>query len=164
MGPNPLWLLEDLSGHLHLQPGMRVLDLGSGMGGTSAQAWAERAGVELMVFGSTTARSVPDGFPVERAQRQLADFIQMCADLTEPRQLQIALEPQNYTDTKWLHTVPEALLGSSTHEEGPTTTLVTTARTHPSADIALPARGAGRHLVADASPPLSARTHSGVRW
>ncbi len=68
-----------------------------------------RAGVEIMVFGSGTARSVPDGFPVERANVQLAEFIRMCADLAEPRQLQIALEPQNYTDTKWLHTVPEAL-------------------------------------------------------
>jgi SAM-dependent methyltransferase len=35
MGPNPLWLLEDLAQDLDLRPGMRVLDLGSGMGGTS---------------------------------------------------------------------------------------------------------------------------------
>ncbi|MDP4511525.1 SAM-dependent methyltransferase [Nonomuraea turcica] len=35
MGPNPLWLLEDLSRDLDLKPGMRVLDLGSGMGATS---------------------------------------------------------------------------------------------------------------------------------
>jgi len=32
MGPNPLWLLEDLSRDLDFQPGMRVLDLGSGKG------------------------------------------------------------------------------------------------------------------------------------
>jgi sugar phosphate isomerase/epimerase len=69
----------------------------------------QRAGIELMVFGSGTARSVPDGFPLERAQSQLVEFIQMCADLAEPRQLRLALEPQNYTDTTWLHTVPEAL-------------------------------------------------------
>ncbi|GAB3403720.1 SAM-dependent methyltransferase [Flindersiella endophytica] len=35
MGPNPLWLLEDLAGDLDLRPGMRVLDLGSGKGATS---------------------------------------------------------------------------------------------------------------------------------
>jgi SAM-dependent methyltransferase len=35
MGPNPLWLLEGLSRDLDLKPGMRVLDLGSGMGATS---------------------------------------------------------------------------------------------------------------------------------
>ncbi|MFB9399791.1 SAM-dependent methyltransferase [Streptomyces echinatus] len=35
MGPNPLWLLEDLSQNFDLRPGMRVLDLGSGKGATS---------------------------------------------------------------------------------------------------------------------------------
>ncbi|RZU14299.1 methyltransferase family protein [Kribbella rubisoli] len=48
MGPNPLWLLEDLARELDLRPGMRVLDLGSGKGATSvflakeygAQVWA----------------------------------------------------------------------------------------------------------------------------
>lgn len=35
MGPNPLWLLEDLSTDLDLRPGMRVLDLGCGKGLTS---------------------------------------------------------------------------------------------------------------------------------
>ncbi len=35
MGPNPLWLLEELCGHLELKPGMKVLDLGCGQGLTS---------------------------------------------------------------------------------------------------------------------------------
>lgn len=35
MGPHPLWLLEDLADDLDLRPGMRVLDLGSGLGATS---------------------------------------------------------------------------------------------------------------------------------
>ena len=35
MGPNPLWLLEDLAEHLDLQRGMRVLDLGCGRAMTS---------------------------------------------------------------------------------------------------------------------------------
>lgn len=35
MGPHPLWLLEDLANDLDLRPGMRVLDLGSGLGATS---------------------------------------------------------------------------------------------------------------------------------
>ncbi|MFD3333825.1 SAM-dependent methyltransferase [Streptomyces sp. NPDC058700] len=35
MGPNPLWMLEDLAQDLDLRPGMRILDLGSGKGATS---------------------------------------------------------------------------------------------------------------------------------
>ena len=35
MGPNPLWLLEEICEHLDLQPGMRVLDMGCGKGLTS---------------------------------------------------------------------------------------------------------------------------------
>ncbi|MCL1803611.1 MAG: methyltransferase domain-containing protein [Eubacteriaceae bacterium] len=35
MGPNPLWLIEDLCEHLSLKPGMKVLDLGCGKGLTS---------------------------------------------------------------------------------------------------------------------------------
>jgi cyclopropane fatty-acyl-phospholipid synthase-like methyltransferase len=35
MGPNPLWLLEDVCEHLDLRPGMKVLDMGCGKGCTS---------------------------------------------------------------------------------------------------------------------------------
>ena len=35
MGPNPLWLLEELCEHLELKPGMKVLDMGCGKGITS---------------------------------------------------------------------------------------------------------------------------------
>ncbi|MDR1701447.1 MAG: methyltransferase domain-containing protein [Sporomusaceae bacterium] len=35
MGPNPLWLLEDICAHLDLRPGMKVLDMGCGKGITS---------------------------------------------------------------------------------------------------------------------------------
>ena len=47
MGPNPLWLLEDLSQDLDLRPGMRVLDLGSGKGATSVFL-AREFGVEVV--------------------------------------------------------------------------------------------------------------------
>jgi len=35
MGPNPLWLLEELCEHMSLTPGMKVLDMGCGKGLTS---------------------------------------------------------------------------------------------------------------------------------
>ncbi len=47
MGPNPLWLLEDLCGDLDLRAGMRVLDLGSGRGATSVFL-AREFGVEVL--------------------------------------------------------------------------------------------------------------------
>lgn len=47
MGPNPLWLLEDLCRDLDLRPGMRVLDLGSGRGATSVFL-ARELGVEVV--------------------------------------------------------------------------------------------------------------------
>ncbi|MEU9647887.1 methyltransferase domain-containing protein [Streptomyces sp. NPDC048110] len=47
MGPNPLWLLEDLAHDLDLRPGMRVLDLGSGKGATSVFLAGEY-GVEVV--------------------------------------------------------------------------------------------------------------------
>lgn len=46
MGPNPLWLLEDLLRDLKLDPGMRVLDLGAGFGATSVFL-ARELGVEV---------------------------------------------------------------------------------------------------------------------
>lgn len=47
MGPHPLWLLEDLARDLELRPGMRVLDLGSGLGATSVFL-AREFGVEVV--------------------------------------------------------------------------------------------------------------------
>jgi cyclopropane fatty-acyl-phospholipid synthase-like methyltransferase len=47
MGPHPLWLLEDLAADLDLRPGMRVLDLGSGLGATSVFL-AKEYGVRLV--------------------------------------------------------------------------------------------------------------------
>ncbi|MFD5075570.1 SAM-dependent methyltransferase [Streptomyces sp. NPDC058371] len=47
MGPNPLWLLEDLARDLELRPGMRVLDLGSGKGATSVFL-AKEYGVQVV--------------------------------------------------------------------------------------------------------------------
>lgn len=46
MGPNPLWMLEDLLADVPLRPGMRVLDLGCGRGATSVFL-AEQVGVEV---------------------------------------------------------------------------------------------------------------------
>jgi sugar phosphate isomerase/epimerase len=40
---------------------------------------------------------------------QVNDFLQMCADLGEPRGVQVALEPYNYDDANLINTVPEGV-------------------------------------------------------
>jgi sugar phosphate isomerase/epimerase len=69
----------------------------------------QRAGVDVMGFGSGSARTVPAGFPPERGLAQVRDFLHMCADLAEPRGVRVAIEPYNREDTNLLYTVPEAL-------------------------------------------------------
>jgi len=68
MGPHPLWLLEDLARDLDLQPGMRVLDLGSGKGATSVfltkeygvRVWAADLWVDPTEAAATFARQGVD--------------------------------------------------------------------------------------------------------
>ena len=57
MGPNPLWLLENLLDDLDLRPGMKVLDLGPGRGATSVFLVRER-GVEVVAADLWTEPSV----------------------------------------------------------------------------------------------------------
>jgi cyclopropane fatty-acyl-phospholipid synthase-like methyltransferase len=64
MGPNPLWLIEELTRHLEIEPGMSVLDLGCGTAITSvflarefgAQVWA----TDLWVTASANLRRIED--------------------------------------------------------------------------------------------------------
>ena len=69
----------------------------------------QQAGVPVIGYGSGGSRFVPDGFPRERALEQVNDFLQMCADLGEPRGVQVALEPYNYDDANLINTVPEGV-------------------------------------------------------
>jgi SAM-dependent methyltransferase len=46
MGPNALWLTESVTNRMHLEPGMRVLDLGCGMA-TSSVFLAKEFGVQV---------------------------------------------------------------------------------------------------------------------
>ena len=69
----------------------------------------QQAGVPVIGYGSGGSRFVPDGFPRDRALEQVNDFLQMCADLGEPRGVQVALEPYNYDDANLINTVPEGV-------------------------------------------------------
>jgi D-psicose/D-tagatose/L-ribulose 3-epimerase len=64
-------------------------------------------GGRLIVFGSGGARRVPDGFPVDRARRQLDEFLTMCEELAGKRNILIAIEPLNRKETNIINTVAE---------------------------------------------------------
>ena len=68
---------------------------------------AEQAGVEVIVFGSGSARRIPDGFDAEAAHGQLADFCAMIAPLALRRGVTVALEPLNRRECNVLTTVAE---------------------------------------------------------
>jgi D-psicose/D-tagatose/L-ribulose 3-epimerase len=69
----------------------------------------QRAGIDVIGYGSGSSRWVPDGWPRERALEQVADFLAMCAEVGGPRGVRVALEPYNRDDANLLNTVPEAL-------------------------------------------------------
>jgi SAM-dependent methyltransferase len=77
MGPHPLWLLEDLSEELDLSAGMRVLDLGSGLGATSVflarEFGVEVFAVDLWVPAKDAARTFADAGVGERVHALHAD-------------------------------------------------------------------------------------------
>ena len=69
----------------------------------------QQAKIPVIGYGSGGSRFVPDGFPRDQALEQVNDFLQMCADLGEPRGVQVALEPYNYDDANLINTVPEGV-------------------------------------------------------
>jgi cyclopropane fatty-acyl-phospholipid synthase-like methyltransferase len=82
MGPHPLWLLEDLAQDLELRPGMRVLDLGSGKGTTSAflakeygvQVWAADLWIDPTEAASHIAAQGVDGVVTVKAEAHTLPF------------------------------------------------------------------------------------------
>ncbi len=67
-----------------------------------------RTGIEVIGYGSGASRWVPAGFDRDVARQQVADFMNLCADLGEPRGVKVALEPYNRDDANLLNTVDEA--------------------------------------------------------
>ena len=69
----------------------------------------QRTEIPVIGYGSGGSRFVPEGFSRDRALEQVNDFLQMCADLGEPRGVQVAVEPYNYDDANLINTVPEGV-------------------------------------------------------
>lgn len=68
----------------------------------------QRAGIGVIGYGSGGSRWVPEGFDAETARGQVKAFLNLCADIGEPRGVRVALEPYNRTDANLLNTVEEA--------------------------------------------------------
>ena len=76
-----------------------------------ALALAESFGAKVIVFGSPGARTVPDGFPREKAWEQLKEFLRICGDVIQSRGygMVIGIEHLRKPETNIINTVAEAL-------------------------------------------------------
>jgi sugar phosphate isomerase/epimerase len=64
---------------------------------------AQRAGIEIIVFGSGGARSIPDGFDCQQAWGQLVVFGRMLGPVAARHDVTIAVEPLNKGETNVLN-------------------------------------------------------------
>ncbi len=60
---------------------------------STALARAAKVGGSVIVFGSGGARSIPDGWPLAQAYRQLVEFLNYCADAYEETGVIVVVEP-----------------------------------------------------------------------
>ncbi|MEF3303188.1 sugar phosphate isomerase/epimerase family protein [Paenibacillus sp. GYB003] len=70
---------------------------------------ARAVGADIIVFGSGGARRVPDGFPAERAMKQVERFLAMTGDIAAEHGLTIAIEPLNRAECNLINTVEQAV-------------------------------------------------------
>ncbi len=76
-----------------------------------ALARAEALGVRVIVFGSSGARNVPEGWPRESAWAQLVDFLRLCDDVIDENGygMVIAIEPLRKPESNIVNTAAEGL-------------------------------------------------------
>ena len=74
-------------------------------------------GAGIMVFGSGGARSLPEGFPVERAWAQLAEVARMAADIAAGFGITVVMEPLPHSSCNLFNRVDQgaALVDSVRH-------------------------------------------------
>jgi len=76
---------------------------------SSALDRVKRIGADTIVFGSGGARTVPVGFSKESGAVQIEEFLHMIADIAEPLDLTIVIEPLNRKESNMINSVPEAV-------------------------------------------------------
>jgi sugar phosphate isomerase/epimerase len=72
-------------------------------------ARVKQIGGEIIVFGSGTARAIPDGFPAQEAQNQTVRFLQRVADAADRHGITVVIEPLNRKETNTIFTVDEGV-------------------------------------------------------
>jgi sugar phosphate isomerase/epimerase len=74
-------------------------------------ALAESFGAKVIVFGSPGARTVPDGFPHDKAWEQLKEFLRTCGDVIQAHNygMVIGIEALRKPETNIVNSVAEAL-------------------------------------------------------
>ncbi|MGI6573030.1 MAG: sugar phosphate isomerase/epimerase family protein [Fermentimonas sp.] len=68
---------------------------------------AQRAGVEIIVFGSGGSRFIPDGFSREEARAQFIELGREMAPIAQKYDVTIVLEPLNTTECNFINSVGE---------------------------------------------------------
>jgi len=74
----------------------------------NALARAASVGARLFCFGSGRARRCPDGFPLDRAESQIADFLRLCAKEASPLGSTVGLEHLNPAEVNTVNTLGRA--------------------------------------------------------
>jgi sugar phosphate isomerase/epimerase len=72
-------------------------------------ARAAQVGARVVGIGIGRSRTIPEGFPPQRAHDQFRDFLGLVTDLAAPRGITVGLEPLNREETNLVNTIPEAL-------------------------------------------------------
>ena len=74
---------------------------------------AHMLGVKVVVFGSGAARSVPEGYPFEKAWKDIANYLQIAEEYCAKYDIIVVLEPLRRKECNILNYVSEATILSS---------------------------------------------------
>ncbi len=67
-----------------------------------------RLGVKMLVFGSSKAKEVPDGFPREKAMEQLVDCVRLFSEIADRQGMRVCIEPLRRAECNIINTAQEA--------------------------------------------------------
>ncbi len=74
---------------------------------------AAKLGVKTVVFGSGAARAVPEGYPYDKAWREIADYLRLCEFYCAKYDIRVAIEPLRTGECNIMNFVSEATALSS---------------------------------------------------